>query len=231
MNEAMWYLARAGGLTAYLLVTASVALGLVTSLRVATPAWPRSVITEIHRYITLVGMVFCGIHVGAILLDRQAGVGPVAALVPFASDREPLGMALGVVGLELMAAIALSIRIRDRIGYRAWRRLHYGAFGVFAMSLVHGVMTGTDGGSAIVALLYVLSVALILGLVVARVMESRAPSPRRGARRVVRVARPVDAGGAPGPVVLPRSAATELPELHRRVPPSPDGLPPLRSSP
>lgn len=230
MNETMWYLARAGGLTAYLLVTASVALGIVTSLKVVTPAWPRSAITEIHRYVTLVGLVFCGVHVGAILLDSEAGVGLVAALVPFASRWEPLGMALGVVGLELMVAIAFSTRIRDRIGYRTWRKLHYSAFAVFAMSLVHGLMTGTDTGSTLVALVYVLSVALILGLVVARVMESRAPSPRGSAPRIVRVARPPQSVGTPAPVVLPRSAATELPPLHPRIAPSSDGLPPLRPS-
>ena len=43
----LWYLTRATGLVALVLLTASMALGLLSSVRYQRPAWPRFVIAHI----------------------------------------------------------------------------------------------------------------------------------------------------------------------------------------
>jgi hypothetical protein len=53
-------------------------------------------------------------------------------------------MGLGIVAAYLALAIALSVYIRPRIGYAWWRRLHYFTFAVYALTLVHGIATGSD---------------------------------------------------------------------------------------
>jgi len=61
--------ARAGGMTAYALVTASVALGLALSMRWQRPIWPRMITNELHSFVTLLSLVFVVVHVCAIWID------------------------------------------------------------------------------------------------------------------------------------------------------------------
>src|ERR1700719_3141075 len=45
--------------------------------------------------------------------------------VPFASRYRPLPTALGIVAMELLVAVAITNLLRQRLPYRAWRRIHY----------------------------------------------------------------------------------------------------------
>ena len=40
--------------------------------------------------------------------------------------------------------IVVSFPLRKRIGMRAWRRLHWATYGLFALATVHGLAAGTD---------------------------------------------------------------------------------------
>jgi len=60
--------------------------------------------------------------------------------VPFASAWQPIPTALGIVALQLAAALWISTLLRSRIGYRRWRRLHHLTFGVFGAAMLHGLL-------------------------------------------------------------------------------------------
>jgi hypothetical protein len=139
-----WDMARAGGFTAFLLLTLSVALGLALSLQLQAPRWPRLINNELHNFVTVVTLVFIGVHVLAVWLDPFTQFGLDEILLPFASHYRPIWMGLGIVAMYLAIAIALSVYIRPRIGYAWWRRLHYLTFAVYALTLVHGIATGSD---------------------------------------------------------------------------------------
>ena len=66
----------------------------------------------------------------------------------------PLPTALGVVGAELLLALALTNRFRDRLPYAFWRRAHFLNFAVWALALAHGVTAGADGDTAWALSLY-----------------------------------------------------------------------------
>ncbi len=53
-------------------------------------------------------------------------------------------VALGIVGLELGLAIAASIWLQRRLGYRRWHVLHYLAYVAFALSLAHVIATSRE---------------------------------------------------------------------------------------
>src|SRR5204862_3317444 len=75
-------------------------------------------------------------------------------LVAFTSSYRPLATGLGVVSLELLAALALANRFRQRLSYRFWRRTHYLEFAVWTLALAHGIASGTDSGTPWGVLLY-----------------------------------------------------------------------------
>jgi hypothetical protein len=59
----LWYLTRATGLVALVLLTLNMACGLLTSVRYQRPAWPRFVTIGLHRNIALLALAFTGLHI------------------------------------------------------------------------------------------------------------------------------------------------------------------------
>ena len=139
-----WDVARAGGFTAYALLTLAVVEGLALSLRWQTNRWPRIINAELHNFLTLLAVIFTGIHIFAVAIDPYTAFGLNEILVPLASHYRPLWMAFGIVALYLGLAIGLSTWLRPRIGYAWWRRLHVLTLVLYGLVTVHGIFTGTD---------------------------------------------------------------------------------------
>jgi predicted ferric reductase len=177
-SDADWLVARAGGLTAFALISASVVVGLLLGLRARSPAWPRFLTTEVHRYLTLLALSFAGLHVLALWLDPLAGLRWTEMVVPFLSDWRPLPVALGIVALDLALAVWITTLLRARIGYRRWRRLHTLAFVVYGAALLHGLLVGTDTGRLWTTAIYAVSAAAVVALVLLRL--SRLTGGARG---------------------------------------------------
>jgi hypothetical protein len=53
MNHALWYATRATGVVALVLLTITVALGIVGVSQVQSPKWPRLVTALLHKNIAL----------------------------------------------------------------------------------------------------------------------------------------------------------------------------------
>lgn len=178
MEAVTWEAARAGGFTAYLLLTAAVSMGLALSLHWQSPRWPRIINTEMHNFLTLLALIFTGIHVLAVIFDPYTHFGLNEVLVPFASHYRPIWMALGIIGLYLGLAIGLSTWLRPAIGYAMWRRLHTLTLLIFALVTVHGLATGTDSHTLWAAILYGGSILLVGGLLWQRLISPGTPKAR-----------------------------------------------------
>jgi hypothetical protein len=170
-----WNTARAGGFTAYLLVTISVLLGLALSMRWQVRWWPRLISYELHVWITNLSFVFLGIHIFASWIDPFTRFGLNELLLPFASHYRPLWMALGIVAMYLSIAVAISLFIRRQIGYTWWLRLHELSFVVWALATVHGLATGSDTRTLWGIELYIISAVLVCGLLCVRLLQPVTP--------------------------------------------------------
>jgi len=169
---AVWYTARAGGLLAYLLLSASVCVGLLLSAKAKLKRWPRFALEDVHRFLGILAGVFVAIHGGALLLDTFVPFSLSQVLVPGTSSYRPLAVAFGVVAAELLVALAVTNHYRRRIPHGVWRRLHMLNLAVWALALVHGLTAGTDATTAWALSLYVGSAWLVLTLFFYRVSVS-----------------------------------------------------------
>lgn len=173
-----WDMVRAGGLTAYLLLTLAVSLGLLLSMQLQSPAkWPRLVNNELHNFLTLLALVFVCIHILAALVDPFTHFGLNEIFIPLVSRYRPFWMALGIIAFYLGLAIGISTWVRPIIGYTWWRRLHVFTLLIFALVTIHGIATGTDTRTWWGIAIYALSVVLVGGLLVRRLLV---PATARG---------------------------------------------------
>ena len=175
-----WYVARAGGMLSFVLLTASVVLGLLLSNKASLKRWPRFALEDVHRFVGLLAGGFILIHVGALLVDSYLPFSLANVLVPGTAPYRPLAVAAGVISAELLAALALANRYRKSLSYRFWRRTHYLNFAVWILAFVHGLTAGTDTGSGWALAMYLVAASLVAGLTAGRIV---APEPRRPAVR------------------------------------------------
>jgi len=166
-----WDVARAGGFTAFGLLTLSVALGIALTLHLQSPGWPRIINSELHNYLTLLALIFTGVHILAVWIDPFTNFGWNEIFIPFASHYRPLWMALGIVAFYLGLAIGISTWLRPRIGYTWWRRLHVLTLLLYVLVVVHGIATGSDTRTWWGAAIYATSVLLVGILLYVRLMK------------------------------------------------------------
>jgi predicted ferric reductase len=144
-----WYLTRGTGMVSLLLLTAIIVLGILGPLRVSlAPRWPRFAVDVLHRDLSLLALVVIALHVITTVLDGFAPIGLTDGVVPFASPYRPLWLGLGAIAFDLMIALVLTSLVRRRLGYLAWRSVHWLAYASWPVAVLHGLGTGTDASQA-----------------------------------------------------------------------------------
>jgi methionine sulfoxide reductase heme-binding subunit len=144
MNGLLWYATRTAGEVALVLLTAVVALGVMSAARLGGRRTPRFVLAGLHRNLTLTGLGFLVVHIGAAVLDTYAPIRLADTVVPFASAYRPIWLGLGALALDTLLVLTATSLVRARVGLRRWRTLHWGAYACWAFALVHSLGTGTD---------------------------------------------------------------------------------------
>lgn len=189
-----WDIARAGGFTAYILLSLAVIVGLALSTKLQSPSrWPRLINSELHNFLTLLGTVFLTVHILAVWIDPFTHFGLNEILIPLASHYRPVWMALGIVALYLGIAIGISTLLRPRIGYSWWRRLHVLTLGIFILATIHGIATGSDTLTWWALGIYVVSSAVVGSLLIRRVLVQRADKRKHALAQAAASARKVNA--------------------------------------
>jgi methionine sulfoxide reductase heme-binding subunit len=144
MNAALWYVGRGTGVVSLVLLTVVMVLGIGSRSGRPVFGLPRFGVVALHRAASMLAVTFLVIHVVTLLLDPLAELKLVDLVLPFHATYRPLWMGLGTVGLDLMAAVFVTSLLRQRIGVRAWRAVHWLAYLSWPVAIAHTVGTGTD---------------------------------------------------------------------------------------
>lgn len=162
-----WYLTRSTGVVSLLLLTATVVLGVVDVSRWSSPRWPRFVLDSLHRNVSMLVLVFLGLHIITATLDSFAPIALLDAVVPFIGGYRPFWLGLGAVAFDLLLAVAITSLVRERLGHRAWRIVHWLAYACWPIALLHGLGTGSDVKSTwLLALTAICVVAVVISVCV-----------------------------------------------------------------
>jgi predicted ferric reductase len=129
---------------ALILLTLSVVLGVIDVERYATPRLPRFVVDGMHRTVSLLAVAFLVLHIVTAALDSFASIPLTDAVIPFVGSYRPLWLGLGAASFDLMLAVVITSLARRRLGYRAWRLVHWFAYASWPLALLHGLGTGSD---------------------------------------------------------------------------------------
>ncbi len=163
-SQAYWFVARAGGFVAYLLLWLATGWGVVMSSKFAKGRIEATLVYGLHEYLPLLATVFMVIHSLALLGDSYIDFKLWHLIIPFSTSYEPLWTGLGTLAFLLSLSLIISTYVKNRIGRKLWRVIHTGAYLAFLFAFVHGIMAGSDTHLVAVKLMYLLTGATIFFL-------------------------------------------------------------------
>lgn len=161
----LWYLTRAAGLVSLVLLTATVVMGIISSVGWTTERWPRFLSQSLHRNVSLLCLILIGIHVVTTVVDGFVPIGFLDAVLPFRSPYRPLWLGFGALALDLLLAVAITSGLRRRIGSHAWRAVHWLAYVCWPIALLHGLGSGSDSRLSLALFINVLCAASLVAAV------------------------------------------------------------------
>ncbi len=182
--KAYWYLSRGSAFVALGLLWISMMLGLLITDKLAR-SWPGAPAAfSIHEYVSLLGLVFACFHALILLGDHFINYRLAQILVPFGSvNYHPIWVGIGQIGFYAWAFISATFYVRQKIGPKAWRFIHYGSFFNFAVAMMHGLAAGTDHATVWAQTIYWTMGVSTLFLTVYRIVASIAGPEQRPIRK------------------------------------------------
>jgi hypothetical protein len=144
-RQRLWLVARASGVTAYLLLAAQVMLGMAMSHPENLSRWKISkLFLPWHANLSVYLVAFLGAHVVNLVLDPYAGVGVKGALVPGLSEYRSVPVALGSLAMYAGLIFGLTARYTQLLPAGLWLKVHRISLVVFILAWAHGILAGTD---------------------------------------------------------------------------------------
>jgi sulfoxide reductase heme-binding subunit YedZ len=152
--QVMWYITRAAGLTAYVLLWLSTAWGLAVSSKILDLFLHRTFTYDFHQFISLLAIGFIVLHIAVLMADRYLPYTLAQVLLPFLSPYRPLWVGIGVIGFYLTLLVTVTFYLRSRIGARTFRAIHGLSLIAYLAATVHGFFAGTDSPLLATELIY-----------------------------------------------------------------------------
>lgn len=164
LQQVYWFASRSFGITAMILLAASVGLGLTMSGRMLRRPGSAAQLRHAHESLTLVTIAMIAVHAGLLLADPYLRPGLAGITVPFVMDYRPVFTGIGILAGWLAVLFGLSFYARRQIGVARWRFIHRFTILVYLLALVHVAGAGTDARRPwMLALLTALTAPVVFG--------------------------------------------------------------------
>ena len=183
-----WLASRAAGITALVLVTVAVVLGLYMAGNLGSRPGYKRVLVKLHEHIAIAALIAIPLHGLLLLGDRWLRPGVGGVLVPFTMSYRPVWTGLGIVAGYLAAGLGLTFYLRRRIGPARWRKAHRLTAVVYLLGAVHALGAGSDGAGPWLRGIVVAGAVPIVVLLILRYRPR--PARDQAARRRARARAP-----------------------------------------
>lgn len=147
MSEALWALGRGTGVVALVMFTVTIGLGIVGRSGRSVGGLGRFGVNEVHRTAALTGTTLIGVHVASLFFDPYAQLRLVDVVFPFLGSYRPFWLGLGTLALDLLAVITVVSLLRERVGPKVFRAVHWATYALWPIAMVHAIGNGTDRAS------------------------------------------------------------------------------------
>lgn len=171
MSKALWYLGRGTGVSALVLLTIVLILGIIVRSGRPLPGLPRFGVAALHRTTSLSAVAFMVLHITTLTLDPYSQLRIVDLIFPFIGKYRPFWQGMGTLAAEMVVVLILTSLLRHRLGLRTWRAVHWIAYACWPFALAHGFGNGTDGRSGWMLIVLACCLLAVMAALAWRVMS------------------------------------------------------------
>jgi predicted ferric reductase len=135
----------------------------------------------LHEFVSLLGLAFALFHALILLGDHYINYKLAQILMPFGSvNYHPVWVGVGQIAFYVWAIISATFYVRQWIGSKAWKYIHYVSFFNFIIAVMHGIASGTDTPVNWAQATYWFMGGTVLFLTVVRVVAGMLPAKASG---------------------------------------------------
>jgi DMSO/TMAO reductase YedYZ heme-binding membrane subunit len=160
MEMLEWYTIRATGTVAYLLLYFCVMIGLFSQVQKKRKKKINSVI-YLHETLSNWALIMVGGHFGILWLDSFTSFKWTELFIPFNTSYSPIPMALGTIAMYFFLITVITSKLRKKIGYLRWHKLHALNPILYILVTIHGLLIGTDFKGEILAIVNLVPIVLL----------------------------------------------------------------------
>jgi len=103
-----------------------------------------STLLAVHMSLALIGLSLGVVHGVAQIVAPAQTVKIIDTFVPFTNAFDPIGIGLGVAGIEVMISLVISVWIQKLLGFHRWRALHATAYAAYTLVTGHVLISGSE---------------------------------------------------------------------------------------
>ena len=140
-----WFVTRAAGLIAYLLLWFSTVWGLAVPSKLVAPLLEQTYTFDFHQFISLLSIGFTVLHIIVLMVDQYLPFTIWQVLIPFLAPYRPFWVGVGVISFYIISLVTITFYLRSRIGMSAFRSIHELSLIGYLGATLHGLFAGTDG--------------------------------------------------------------------------------------
>lgn len=168
--QSFWYMTRAAGLVAYLLLWLSTAYGIAVSSKILDPWMNRFFTFDFHQFLSLLAIGFIILHIVVLMFDHYLPYSLAQILVPFISPYRPVWVGVGIIAFYLTILVSITFYMKSRVSPQMFRKIHYFSYLAFFSSALHGFTAGTDSPLITTQLMYIVTTLVVVFLTVFHVL-------------------------------------------------------------
>jgi predicted ferric reductase len=181
-DQAMWYLTRAAGIMAYVLLWFSTVWGLIIPSKLFGNVLSGEFSFDFHQFISLLSLGFLALHIVVLTADRYLPFSVAQLLVPFISPYRPVWVGIGIVAFYLLLLVTVTFYLRKQIGMKTFRYIHYLSLVAYLGAVAHALFSGADSSLPAVLLIYIGTFSVVVFLTVYWLVKAWINRPVRASR-------------------------------------------------
>lgn len=171
-----WYLSRASGIVAFVLLTASLVWGVLLFTRIMKKVDRASWLLEMHSWLSGLAVVTIALHLVALMADNYVHFGWSELFVPWQSTWKTGPVNFGVFAFWIVVAVQGTSLVRRWISRRVWKFVHLGSYATWWLTAIHAGLAGTDATHRVYqAVALLATIAAVAATMVRIVAPTRAP--------------------------------------------------------
>lgn len=163
METLEWYAIRATGLVAYALLYFAVLSGLYSAVQKKRKKKVNNIL-HFHEAVSDWALYMTFGHLGVLLIDSYFTFKWSDILIPFSGSYETISMGIGSIATYFLIMTIITSKLRKKIGYQKWRKLHALNPILYIMVTLHGLMSGSDFPGTVLAAVNILPMFVFGGL-------------------------------------------------------------------